>query len=446
MDRTMKRRIILVDLYWTRDKDPRVPLGHASLLASLREEPSIEVRSLVRPVNAGPLALDELAREILELAGGLPPDAVDVAVGVYVWAESIVVRLLPRLRALGFRGRIILGGPQISYAEAGIDRSYPEADVLVRGYGEQVLRALARTPERLRLPGVLHSGGLDACSRATVELDALPSPWLTGAIPLAGQRFVRWETQRGCPFRCAFCQHREPGARLRRRDLDADRIAAEIDLFCRAGVQDIAVLDPIFNVGPQAVRVLERFRERGFRGRLSLQCRAESLRPEFLELAQGLHVRLELGLQTANEAESVAIDRRNDIAKVDAALEQLRRRGIAHEVSLIFGLPLQTLASFVASVDWCLQRRVPVIKAFPLMLLRGTKLDRERERWSLEEDGSAMPMVVASSSFDRRDHQWMARIAEALARTEGRHPESVTELLRQASGVNPEVGRWQPTE
>lgn len=441
----MQRRIILVDLYWTRDKDPRVPLGHASLLASLRQEPSVEVRSLVRPVNAGEITVDDLAREILGHAAGLPPEAVDVALGAYVWAEPIVARLLPRLRMLGFRGRIILGGPQISYAGPGIDRSYPEADVLVRGYGEQVLRALARTPDPIRAPGVLHAGAMDTCSQAAADLDTLPSPWLDGAIPLAGQRFVRWETQRGCPFRCAFCQHREPGARLRRRDFDADRITEEIDLFCRAGVQDIAVLDPIFNVGPQASRVLERFRRNGYAGRLSLQCRAESLRPEFLELAQDLDVRIELGLQTTNTAESVAIDRRNDIDKVDVALQHLRDRAIPHEVSLIFGLPLQTLESFVTSVSWCLQRRVPVIKAFPLMLLRGTKLERERERWALEEDDDPMPMVVASSTFDRRDHQWMTRIAEALARTEGRHPESVAELLRMTASVEAKEARWRPS-
>lgn len=441
----MKRRIVLVDLYWTRDKDPRIPLGHASLLASLREEPLVEVRSLVHPVNAGELAVDVLAREIVGHTAGLAADAVDVAIGAYVWAESIIMRLLPRLRELGFRGRIILGGPQISYANAGVARTYPEADVLVRGYGEQVLRELARTPEPIRLPGVLHAGSIDTVGQATAEIDALPSPWLTGSIPVAGQRFVRWETQRGCPFRCAFCQHREPGARLRRRDFDEDRVAAEIDLFCRAGVQDIAVLDPIFNVGPQALRVLERFQRRGFTGRLSLQCRAESLRPDFLALAQRLDVRMELGLQTTNEGESVAIDRRNDITKVDAALEQLRGMGIAHEVSLIFGLPLQTLESFVESVDWCLRRRVPVIKAFPLLLLRGTKLDRERARWSLEEDGGPMPMVVASSTFDRVDQRRMARIAEALARTEGRHPGSVVELLREVGGVEAEEGRWRPT-
>lgn len=440
----MKRRIILVDLYWTRNKDPRVPLGHASLLASLRREPSLDVRSVVRPVNLEPLAADALADEIMRHTAGLPSEAVDVAVGAYVWAESIVTSLLARLRARGFEGRIILGGPQISYASAGLERHYPEADVFVRGYGEQALQQLVRSPDVLRVPGVHHAGGLDTCTQATVELGALPSPWLDGAIPLTGQRFVRWETQRGCPFRCSFCQHREPGARLRRRHLDGDRIAAEIDLFCRSGVRDIAVLDPIFNVGPQAPLVLERFVSNGFDGRLSLQCRAESLGPELLDLAERLDITVELGLQTIHHDEGAAVDRRNNIARVDATLAALRRRSIHHEVSLIFGLPHQTFESFVTSVEWCLQRRVPVVKAFPLMLLRGTKLERERERWAFEEDGTLMPKVVASSSFDREAHGWMERVAEALALTEGRHPSSVAELLRVMNGRSVDTGRWQP--
>ena len=39
-----QRRIVLVDLFWTRDKDPRVPLGHAALLSALRSEAAVDVR------------------------------------------------------------------------------------------------------------------------------------------------------------------------------------------------------------------------------------------------------------------------------------------------------------------------------------------------------------------------------------------------------------------
>ena len=147
--------------------------------------------------------------------------------------------------------------------------------------------------------------------------------------------------------------------------------------------------------------------------------------------------------ETIHAAEGTAIDRKNQIEKVDQALAEVRRRAIPHEVSLIFGLPEQTLDSFLASVRWCLERRVPVIKAFPLMLLRGTPLERARHRWSLRERGASMPVVVASNSFDEHDWAQMARISEALAETEGAHPADVAELLRLATSCVPDLGRWQ---
>lgn len=439
----MSRRIVLVDLTWSRDKDPRVPLGHASLLTALREG-GRDVRSLVFPVNAPGADVDTVVEAILRETGGVAAADVDVAFGAYVWGEAPLKAALRRLRALGFRGRLILGGPQISYSGPGIERLYPEVDAFVRGYGEAALLRLARSPAGWPIPGVHLAGSPDAVMQAEVDLEQLPSPWLTGAIPLNGQRFVRWETQRGCPFRCAFCQHREAGARLRRRGLGLARVEAEIDLFCASGVRDMAVLDPIFNMAPHATGVLERFAERRFAGRISLQCRAEAIDEAFLEASAALDVNLEFGLQTIHDDEGRAIERRNHVDRVDRALAGVRARGLDHEVSLIFGLPLQTLASFEASVAWCLEREVPVIKAFPLLLLRGTALDRERARWGLVESGGEMPMVVSSSRFHREDWRAMARLSEALRLTEGRHPRDLGRLRALADGLEPDLLRWAP--
>ena len=438
----MGRTVVLVDLYWTRDKDPRVPLGHGSLLASLRSVPGVTVHPIVVPVNVANVDPGQLADSVLAAAAG-PPDAVDVAVGAYVWAEELLKELLALLRRCGFRGRIILGGPQISYSGSGLEELYPEADVFVRGYGEDALAALAQAPGRPPIAGVHYAGDEDRCARTTVDLETIPSPWLTGVVPIEGQRFIRWETQRGCPYRCAFCQHREPGARLVRRQLARSRVLDEVALFCRHDVREIAVLDAIFNVGSRATDILRAFVDGGFRGRLSLQCRAELVTLDFLDAAAMLDTCLEFGLQTIHAAEGAAIDRKNEIEKVDRALAEVRRRDIPHEVSLIFGLPEQTLDSFLASVRWCLERRVPVIKAFPLMLLRGTPLDRTRHRWGLRERGTSMPIVVAAHSFDEHDWAQMARVAEALAATEGAHPADLDGLLRLAESSVPDLGRWQ---
>jgi len=440
----LNRRSILVDFYWTRDKDPRVPLGHASILTALRGRGGLEVRSIVVAVNGPDLDAAGITATILKEMQGIDPADVDVAFGAYVWGEELLQGVVRRLRAAGFSGRLILGGPQISYSGRGLERIYPDVDAFIRGYGEEALATLAATTRPNPILGVHWAGTPDALAQAAVNLEALPSPWLTGTIPLTDQSFIRWETQRGCPFRCAFCQHREPGARLRQRALGLPRIEAEIDLFCESGVREIAVLDPIFNMAPHAVGVLERFAERSFTGRLSLQCRAEAVNDAFLDAASALDVCLEFGLQTIHAAEGRVIARRNQIGRVDAALAGVRSRGISHEVSLIFGLPLQTVDSFEASVAWCLEREVPVIKAFPLLLLRGTAIERERDKWSLGDSGGAMPMVLRSSTFEIDDWRAMARLSEALRLTEGRHPKDMRELKMLAATQEPDLFRWIP--
>jgi len=58
----------------------------------------------------------------------------------------------------------------------------------------------------------------------------------------------------------------------------------------------------------------------------------------------------QFGLQTVHPGEGRPIQRRNQIDRADAALATVRCRGIRQEMSLIFGLPIQTLESFEASV------------------------------------------------------------------------------------------------
>lgn len=66
------------------------------------------------------------------------------------------------------------------------------------------------------------------------------------------QPFIRWETQRGCFYRCNFCQHREPNNALLpgKRCIPLSRTVAEIEwIHSNKVIQDIAVLDPVFNSG-----------------------------------------------------------------------------------------------------------------------------------------------------------------------------------------------------
>ena len=113
-----RRTVLLVSLDWSRPKDPRTPLGQASLLAALRAADQCDAIGISEPMNQPGFRAEAVVARLLRLAAGQPADQLDVAIGVYVWNDHHVRTLLRQLRQQGCRARIILGGPQISYAGA----------------------------------------------------------------------------------------------------------------------------------------------------------------------------------------------------------------------------------------------------------------------------------------------------------------------------------------
>ena len=119
---------------------------------------------------------------------------------------------------------------------------------------------------------------------------------------------------------------------------------------------------------------------------------------------------LEFGLQTIHPEEMKIIDRPNNMRKVERILQDVNSAKIESEISIIFGLPGQTLESFKASVQYCIDSKVKTIHAFPLMLLRGTPLYEEKDVYGLVESNEIVsefipriqtdiPHVVSSNTF-----------------------------------------------
>lgn len=406
----MSRPVVLVSLDWQRAHDPRRSLGAASLLASLKQAavPTVLVEDAVNRSGFDRAHLVARVAAALVDAGNRPI----LAIGAFVWNEVEVQNLL---QVFASTHAVVLGGPQISFAGPGtLEAAYPGAWAFVRGQGEAAIVALACEQDAEGELGVHRAGAVDAGARADASLEDRPSPYLTGVIDASST--VRWETQRGCPYVCSFCQHREAGARLKNRYFLGDRLEQEIALFAEQGVQRISVLDPVFHSDVRrAVAVLQRMKDVGLTALLSLQCRFETVNNAFLDALDGLNVHLEFGLQTAIPEEAALIKRPNKMAKVDEVIGELGRRGISYEVSLIYGLPRQTLQSFRRSVDWCQERRVPTVRAWPLMLLRNTPLFADREDWGyVEEDVDGIPLVVQSHSFSRAEWKEMSVLADAL--------------------------------
>lgn len=404
-----RRPVVLASMDWLRPGDPPFGLGVASIASALRRAGAC-VRVVSDAVNRPGFSKDGFIAEVQEAVDRAGLDAL-VGISAFVWCEPEVQELLPALDWAD----IVLGGPQVSYAAVPgeLESLYPGAKYFVRGQGEAAMVALVARRARNGSLGLHVAGQPDLLDRADFPPARLPSPHLDGTMPVG--KFVRWETQRGCTFSCSFCQHPGVDARLRHAQMGISRLRREIAAFRDAGVERVNALDPVFNTDAgRAVRLLKEFRRTGPDAHLSLQCRFEMVDEAFLDAAGRLNATLEFGLQTVHDDEALEVRRPNCLEKVEKVIADLNGHGIPYEVSLIYGLPRQTLDRFQKSVDWLRERGARTIRAWPLMLLRGTNLYYQRGRWGYAESGGRIPIAIESDSFSRDDHAEMTRIAEGL--------------------------------
>lgn len=118
----------------------------------------------------------------------------------------------------------------------------------------------------------------------------------------------------------------------------------------------------------------------------SVEVSPESTTPEKVALlrARGA-TRVSIGVQTFDEAEARAVSRPQRTKDVEAALDRLRGAGFpVLNLDLIYGLPGQTPASFVASLERALAWRPEEVYLYPLYVRPLTGLELGRRAWDDE--------------------------------------------------------------
>jgi|TARA_R110001592_G_scaffold46675_1_gene148505 radical SAM superfamily enzyme YgiQ (UPF0313 family) len=404
------KRALLVTFDFTQRGKSGTGFAAGSLLSACRSHADYNNKFTIEHLA---IPMTDVAKEqlsIIEIVDSInkvtPLVQLDrLALACYVWSSDLIEPIIKLCREKGFKGKIILGGYQINKKTC--RQLYPSGDFYIPGYGEAAL------PESILNDVAITSQIIEK----TVNFETLASPYLDGTISIKfGQKMIHWETRRGCVYKCNFCAHRDlkdKGVHL----LGIEKIKAELDLFKKKGVKKINILDPIFNNEPNHIEILNYAIKIKLTALLSLQVRFERITNEFLALCAQLNVHLEFGLQTTDKEESQIIERANNMNRVDKNIKLLQQWKQSFEVSLIYGLPGQTLESFKQSIAYLQQRNISNIKAFPLMLLEGTKLAENKNRHSIVEeiiDDSGIPHVVECDSFTRAEWMLMRSYANDL--------------------------------
>ena len=182
----MSKKALILSFDLIRKKELEIPLAIASLLAYLKQDERYGIDFMVEHQSVNMWIMKNRV-DVAYLEHVLSPYPLQnydtIAISCYVWNEYVIHPLCQLLRSYGFRGKLVLGGYQISYGnEQQLPIDYPEGNIFISGYAEASL-----------LEAIL----MDKPSKPVfldmkVEMDNIPSAYLSGELPVKqGQSMLR---------------------------------------------------------------------------------------------------------------------------------------------------------------------------------------------------------------------------------------------------------------
>jgi radical SAM superfamily enzyme YgiQ (UPF0313 family) len=396
-------KILIVSLH-VRHSAQAVALAAGNLKAALPPR----LRQTTRLLD---LYLRQPVPQMLETIKAAKADL--VAFSLYLWNRPQIQQLAEELK--GPNGPFLLaGGPEAS-ADSGRLLATGAFDAILRGEGEESFALLAERISRGEsLEGIAglcldpQQPPVEACC---CDIEQLASPWLNNdLLPVKGG--VLWEVARGCPFNCSFCYDAKGMAGV--RPLPFSRLAAELELFCRNGAEQVWVLDSTFNA-PQkrGVRLLQLLLEKAPHLHYHLEAKADFIDAKTIELLSQLSCSIQLGLQSADTEVLAGLNRKIKPEKFWSGVELLANSGLTFGLDLIYGLPGDSYAGFSSSLGRTLGYRPNQVDIFPLAVLPGTGLYERKKELGLEADDRPPYLLRRSSDFSAGQMQRCALLAAA---------------------------------
>lgn len=321
-----------------------------------------------------------------------------IGFSVWGWNYRQFAHLAETFKQLRPEGWVVFGGNHVANQGERTLREHPQVDVVVNAEGEfifqDLLHAFLAGQSVHDLDGVsgITFRGDDGQIRTTPsppriqDLDSIPSPFLTGAIPLVDHNgefrydVALMETNRGCPYRCAFC-YWGGAVGQKVRLFSRERLREELEVFAHHRVHTIVLCDANFGMLPQDAQFIEDFIQvrarRGYPRALESSW-AKNKSKVFFDIVHrmkeaGISSSFNLALQTLNDSALQQMGRRNmRLNEWEDLVRWLKSEGLDCYAELIWGAPGETVDTFLEGYDR-LARHMTRIASYQMLLLPNTE-------------------------------------------------------------------------
>jgi radical SAM superfamily enzyme YgiQ (UPF0313 family) len=291
-----------------------------------------------------------------------------IGFSAYVWNCRLSLEIARRIKERHPRTLIVFGGPHVPDRAEEFMLQHRFVDLCCHGEGEQVfLKLLESFPSTNwdAIPSVSYvtpDGKVVTHPKITRlrDLTQIPSPYLEGAFdPLMaahpGQQWLGlWETNRGCPFSCSFCDWGS-SVQAKLTQFDMPRLQQEAEWFADKHIEFIFCCDANFGILPRDLDIVKHVAEikkrRGYPHALSVQntknATERAYQVQKLLSDAGLNKGVTISLQSLDPTTLTNIKRQNISLETYQELQRRFTRDRVETYSdLILGLPGETYDSF----------------------------------------------------------------------------------------------------
>ena len=310
----------------------------------------------------------------------------------FMWNWNLNCQIAQTIKEKYPNCKIIYGGQHQPLADRakGFFQEHPYVDILIHTEGEETIKEILLNKDLKEVKGITYNidnKEIRNPPRGRVEgIHDNPSPFLDGSYDWIIEKNKREknynfhatvESARGCPFSCAFC---EIGDKYYQKiKTSYEKTKREIDWIAKNKIEYVTdansnfgiLFDTDYDLAEYVVKVKEKtgypqaFRVTWAKGQADKVLKIAKLFEKY-NIQKGMTI----ALQSFNPDVLKAIKRKNvHSGKLKEFIDMYEKEGIGSYVELIWGLPEETLDSFIDGVTYIMEEGYHTYLDIHLMML-----------------------------------------------------------------------------
>ncbi|MQY61999.1 radical SAM protein [archaeon] len=300
----------------------------------------------------------------------------------------------------------IMGGPHVTVMDEQTLNENPEADIIIRGEGEQTILEIANLVSKSNLKDLDKVAGItfrkngqivQTTNRPFIQnLDELPYPafhhFEVSKYRIFGKIYLPIISTRGCPFQCTFCSaSRMCGKRIRARS--PNNFVNELELLNDTYNPDAVIFyDDVFTLDTKrAFEICDEIKNRNLDIQWDCRTRVDLVSKEILAKIRDTNCqRVFYGIESGCQTILNAMKKGTTVEQGERAIKWAKEVGLFVDTSVIFGYPGETKDMLKQTLDFIKKTKPDAVYPFVANPYPGTEIRKHTESmgWKMSSDWS----------------------------------------------------------